>query len=105
MKFVEHESGLYIYKGNDTNDDVTGYILISTATAQKKLFSRREVKVADVAHNLYRKIGRPSEAEYKDILRMPAYAKRTLIIYGRSGDCGAKGQDHLLDARSAHTHA
>jgi hypothetical protein len=56
MKFVEHESGLYIYKCNDNNDNVTGYTLISTVTAQKKLFSRREVKVADVAHNLYRKI-------------------------------------------------
>jgi hypothetical protein len=63
MKFVEHESGLYVYKSNNTNYDVTGYTLISTVAAQKKLFSRREVKAADVARDLYRKIGRPSEAE------------------------------------------
>ena len=91
MKFIEHDSGLYIYKSNVTNEPVTGYSLLSTVADQKKLFSRREIKAADAARDLYRKIGRPDEAEFQTILRRnlirncpvtPADAKRALIIYG-----------------------
>ena len=58
---------------------------------QKKLFSRREIKAADAARELYRKIGRPDETEFDSILRRnlirncpvtPNDAKRALIIYG-----------------------
>jgi hypothetical protein len=46
MKFVEHESGLYVYKddGNATNNHVVAYTMVSTVAEHKKLFSRREVK-------------------------------------------------------------
>jgi hypothetical protein len=55
------------------------------------LFSRREVKAADQARDLYRKIGRPAEAEFVELLRRnairncpvtPSDAQRALIIYG-----------------------
>ncbi|KAI2502818.1 Reverse transcriptase (RNA-dependent DNA polymerase) [Fragilaria crotonensis] len=94
MKFVEHPSGLYIYQGNSTNIPVTGYpsyTMVSTVAAQKQLFSRREINSADVARELYRKIGRPAEAEFQRILKQhlitnrpvtPDDAKRALIIYG-----------------------
>ena len=92
MKFTEHESGLYVYNPNQTNDIVvTGYSMLSTVAEQKKLFSRREVKAADAARELYRKIGRPDEAEFDSILRKnlirncpvtPGDARRALVIYG-----------------------
>jgi hypothetical protein len=92
MKFLEHSSGLYIYKCYSTNDRVTGYYtMVSTVAKQKQLFSRREIKSADIARELYRKIGRPDEAEFQSILRgnrisncpvTPDDAKRALIIYG-----------------------
>lgn len=92
-KFLEHPSGLYVYKSNNrTNEDVTGYYtLVSTVAAQKKLFSRREIKSADAARELYRKIGRPDEVEFQQILKNNLIrncpvttddAKRALLIYG-----------------------
>ena len=92
MKFLEHPSGLYVFScNNDTNDNVTGYTMLSTVAEQKKLFSRREIQSANAARDLYRKIGRPAEAEFQSILRnnlirncpvTPDDAKRALIIYG-----------------------
>ena len=91
MTFSEHESGLYVYNPNNSNEQVIGYSLLSTVSAQKKLFSRREVKAADDARELYRKIGRPDEAEFDSILRKnlirncpitSSDAKRALVIYG-----------------------
>ena len=55
------------------------------------MFSRREVKAADDARELYRKIGRPDDAEFDSILRKnlirncpitSSDAKRALVIYG-----------------------
>jgi hypothetical protein len=93
MKFIEHDSGLYIYDSNVTNDPVAGHSLLSTVVEQKKMFSRGEIKDADTARDLYHKIGRPDEAEFQTILRRnliricpvtPADAKRALIIYERT---------------------
>ena len=69
MTFAEHESGLYVYAPNVTNDCVTGYSFLSTVAAQKKMFSRREIKAADAARELYSKIGRSDEAEFQTILK------------------------------------
>ena len=91
MKFVEHESGLYVYHPNVTNPSVTGYSMLSTVAAQKKLFTPRQIQDADTARDLYRMIGRPSAAEFQTILRRgfirncpvtPTDAKRADIIYG-----------------------
>jgi hypothetical protein len=90
MTFAEHESGLCVYKPNFTNANVVGYSLLSTVAVQENLFSRREVKAADVARELYRKIGRPDKAEFQTILNKnlmrnrpvaAAVAKRALVIY------------------------
>ena len=91
MKFVEHASGLYVYKPNDTNATATGYTMVSTVAAQQKLFSRRAVQAADVARDLYRLLGRPDEKEFYDILKKnmirncpvtPDDAQRALVVYG-----------------------
>jgi hypothetical protein len=93
MKFVEHPSGLYIYKCTPTKKHVTGYSynMVSTVAKQKTMFSRREIQSADIAQELYRKIGRPSEADFQSILKKhlimnchvtPDDATRARIIYG-----------------------
>ncbi|KAI2509415.1 Reverse transcriptase (RNA-dependent DNA polymerase) [Fragilaria crotonensis] len=96
MKFVEHGSGLYVYDTAVRNsptisDNVAAYTMVSTVANQKKLFSRRQISAADVARDLYRKIGRPDEAEFRSILIKqqirncpvtPDDAHRALLIYG-----------------------
>jgi hypothetical protein len=67
MKFVKHKSGLNVFVP-DSSDVITGYSLVSTVAAHKRMFTQREIKAADAARNLYRKIGRPSEAEFHSIL-------------------------------------
>ena len=92
MTFTEHGSGLYVYKTNDhSSKSVAHYTMISTVADQKKFFSRREVQSADLARDLYRKLGRPSAAEFLSILRNNLIrncpvtaddASRASIIYG-----------------------
>ena len=94
MKFVEHPSGLYVFKGSPTNSTSKigcAYTLLSTVAEHKQMFSRRQIEAADAARSLYRKIGRPDEAEFVNILKRnlirncpvtPDDAKRALIIYG-----------------------
>jgi hypothetical protein len=90
MKFVEHDNGLYVFVPN-SSADVTGYTLVSTVADNKRMFTQREIRNADLARELYRKIGRPNEAEFQSILRRnlirncpvtPDDARRALIIYG-----------------------
>jgi Zinc knuckle len=92
MRFTEHKCGLYVYDStNDSSSTVTAYTMVSTVAAQKRLFTRRDVANADAARQLYRLIGRPSEAEYQRILAngslrncsvTPLDAQRALTIYG-----------------------
>jgi hypothetical protein len=107
MKFVEHPSGLCIYKRNSTYVPVTGYssyTMVSTVAAQKQLFLHREIKSADVvARELHRKIGRLAEAKFQRILQQnltmnypvtPDDAKSPHHIRPRR--CGHQGQDHAV---------
>ena len=94
MKFIEHPCGLYVYDSGNTNASstrVSQYTMVNTVANQRKLFTRREVAAADDARELYRKLGRPSEAEFQHLLRSnqirncpvtPGDASRALIIYG-----------------------
>lgn len=92
MRFTEHQCGLFVYdSSNHSSRDVSAYSLVSTVSQQKKLFTRRDVMNADTARQLYRMLGRPSEAEYQRILAnggirncpvTPLDAQRALLIYG-----------------------
>jgi hypothetical protein len=81
---------LYVFVPNN-NDQVTAYTMVSTVEENKRLFTAREVKDADAARALYRKLGRPSESEFQSVLRgnfvincpvTPDDARRALLIYG-----------------------
>ena len=74
------------------NDQVTANTLFNTVADQKKLFTPRQFHDADKAHDLYRMIGRSSEANFQRILRSnfihncpitPTDAARALAIYGK----------------------
>ncbi len=96
MKFAEHASGLCVYDSStrpkrQTRASVNAYTMVSTVAEQKKLFSRQQVAAADLARDLYRKIGRPGEAEFyliltKNLIRncpvTPDDARRVSHIYG-----------------------
>ena len=97
MKFVEHASGLYVYDSTIRNRDTTSsecvnaYTMVSTVATQKRLFSTRQIAAADTARALYRKLGRPGEAEFYSILTKnlirncpvtPDDARRATHIYG-----------------------
>ena len=65
--------------------------MVSTVAEQKKLFIPRQVRNADAARDLYRLLGRPSEADFQRILKnnllhncpvTPTDAVRALTIYG-----------------------
>jgi len=59
MKFEEQESGLYILKPN-SNTSVNIYphcTLATTIEENKKMFTKRQVCNAELARDLYRKIG------------------------------------------------
>ena len=72
MRFTEHSTGLYAFDSaspsNHDSEPVSAYALVSTVAENKKLFTRREIDAADAARDLYRKIGRPSESDFLDIL-------------------------------------
>ena len=92
MKFEEHPSGLYVFATNGSGQQGNAYTMLSTVAGhQKKLFSQREIKAADRARALYRKLGRPDEAVFEALLRRNLIqncpvtvddAKRVLVIYG-----------------------
>ena len=91
MKFAEHSSGLYVFATNGSSNKVNAYTMLSTVAEQKKMFSKREIHAADAARALYRKLGRPAEADFRSMLRgnlirnCPVTAddaQRALTIYG-----------------------
>jgi len=105
MKFIKHESGLYVYAPPVSHSGPTDYTMLSTVAEQKKLFSCREIQAADDARALYRKIGRPDEAEFQSILSQnlirncpitPRDAKRALVIYARPRHCCPQRENHTI---------
>ena len=98
MKFTEYKSGLYYFDTgapitNNTNSTSNSqdYLFLNTVEDNKRQYTRREIEGADKARDLYRKIGRPSEKEFNDILQNNLIrncpitsddAKRALRIYG-----------------------
>ena len=93
MKFEEQESGLYVFKPN-SNAPINIYphcTLVTTVEENKKMFTKRQVYNADLARELYRKIGRPGVDAFENMLRTNKIhncpvtvddARRAVTIYG-----------------------
>ena len=93
MKFEEQESGLYVFKpSNNTSINIYPQCtLVTTVEENKKMFTKRQVYNADLARELYRKIGRPGEDAFENLLRTNKIhncpvlvddARRAVAIYG-----------------------
>jgi len=96
MKFIECRLGLYYHDAAaavqpNSNANVIDYSFVSTVTNNKAQFPRREIEGADKARALYRKIGRPFQQQFEQILAKNLIrncpvtvddAKRALLIYG-----------------------
>jgi hypothetical protein len=98
MQFKEYHSGLYYFdtaaQTSTTNIDTstaTDYLFLHTVADNKRSYTRRKLEGADKARALYKKIGRPSEQVFSDLLKnnlirncpvTPDDAKRALDIYG-----------------------
>jgi len=96
MKFIKYRSGLYYHDAAaavqpNSNKNVIDYSFVSTVANNKAQFTRCEIEGADKARALYRKIGRPYQQQFEQILAKNLIrncpvtvddAKRALLIYG-----------------------
>ncbi len=97
MKFQEYRTGLYYFDTdaptliNPTKTNQQDYLFLNTVAGNKGEYTRGEIQGADRARELYRKILRPSQQEYTEILQNNLIrncpvtsddAKRALKIYG-----------------------
>jgi hypothetical protein len=76
---------------NSQRQQGNGYSFVLTVSGNKQRFHRREVEAAERARELYRQIGRPSQAHFEHILENNLIqncpisvdnAKRAVLIYG-----------------------
>lgn len=94
LRFAEGPSDLYYYNVNNKSALFKHELcFLSTVDQNKEYFRTREVKGADVARTLSRKLLHPSDTKLQDILSnnrirnnpvMLADAKRAAFIWGRS---------------------
>ena len=66
IKFTEHTNGLYVHNPYAPTKD---YTFVSTVEANKQLYTDREVSEAEAALALHRKLGRPSQKHFEQILQ------------------------------------
>ena len=73
IKFIEYVDGLYYYDTGKNKEEVNVYSsstnknfsLFSTVDWNKSLFSKRQLRAADMARNFQQCMGWPSDAAYK----------------------------------------
>ena len=80
MKFKEYTNGLYFYDTREdlielskdkqvtTSENVTDYSLMQSVEENKQLFTHKQLKAADAARELSRKLGRPSKKNFECII-------------------------------------
>ena len=94
IKFVEIKSGLYLLDTSsyDAIKKVSGYSFLSLVKGNKANFSRLDIKNADLAKDMYRKIGMPGYQQFFNLLKNNYFrdcpvtiddAKRAVHIYGQ----------------------
>jgi hypothetical protein len=94
LRFVQCPSGLY-YHNVDTNNKIAPqpylFSFVNTVAKNKSLFTTREIKGADRARALQRRIGYPSQQQFENALKTNLItncpitvddAKRAVLIYG-----------------------
>jgi hypothetical protein len=75
MKFIEHPCGLYVYDaGNASSDGVDQYTMVATIAAQRANVHPPRSCGRRRGPRLYRKLGRPSEANVQHLLAPTRFA-------------------------------
>jgi hypothetical protein len=92
MTFKDYRSGLYCYNAGPKHSKTSdAHLFLNRVAENKETYTRRESEGANRARALYKKIGRPSEREFTDILQNKLIqnypvtsddVKRALSIYG-----------------------
>jgi hypothetical protein len=96
MKFLESKNGLYYYDAaKDTKVKSAYYTVVQLVSKNKSLYTRRQLKAADLANRLYRLVSRPSHAAFLHMIREHELrncpitthnTSRALKIYGTNVD-------------------
>ena len=92
--FVEIRSGLYLLDTSchETIRKISGYSFLSLVKGNKANFTRLEIKNADLAKDMYRKMGMPGYQHFFNLLKSQYFrdcpittddAKRAVHIYGQ----------------------
>jgi hypothetical protein len=68
MIFKEHTNGLYYFDTKLQPPFENLACLLQSVNGSKNVFINQEVDTADAAREIYRKIGRPSEAKFEEII-------------------------------------
>ena len=91
IDFVEHKCGLYVHQIKRTSD-IKGHALVQTVKENESNFTNKEIKKAQAARDLYKKLGRPGYKQFFSILQNNQIidcdvtvtdAKRSIKIYGK----------------------
>jgi hypothetical protein len=93
MKFTEHSDGLYFFDTclQTTDLSIGKFSFVKTVAQNKSIFVNREIEAADKARELYRKLGRPSQKQFEEIIGKNVItncpitiddARRAILIYG-----------------------
>ena len=65
MEFRMHSNGLHCY---DPRKDINEFAFMETVTGNNKCFTKRQIKGAETAKNLYTKLSYPSVKDYKWVI-------------------------------------
>jgi hypothetical protein len=94
MIFCEHTDGLYYFDTliyPSTTHKVHSSMMLQSVAENKKIFTNRQIDAANVARDLYRKLGRPSESKFEEIITKNLIrncpitiddVRRAMLIYG-----------------------
>jgi hypothetical protein len=73
MKFIEHRNGLYYFDTLAPSVTTGNTSLLQSVDHNKRMFVKREVEAVDMARDLYRKIGRPSQSKFEELISKTSY--------------------------------
>jgi hypothetical protein len=71
MRFVQHQSGLHFWKPEPQN---TGVALVETVAGNKSNYTKRQLKGAEKARELYAAVGYPSSRDFRYAVQMKQIA-------------------------------
>jgi hypothetical protein len=96
MKFLESKNGLYYDDAaKDTKAKSAYYTFVQLVSKNKSLYTRRQLKAADLGNQLYKLVSRPSHPAFLHMIRehelrncpiTTGDANRALKIYGTNVD-------------------